>query len=237
MPSAPSVQGRPELRDRLSETLADERTSVIGLQALSADEAGQHVESLGWELDADARRAIVGRAGGSPLFLEEVATMAAEEGVAAGVPRTVRTLIAARLDLLPPDVKRAAQAAAVVGDVFWDGTLAALDGGELPAAALRQLRTRGFVEEVAQSTFLGTREFRFHHALVREVTYDSLAKRERARLHGLAAAWLEERARDRPELAVAIARHRERAVSLLRDVAPLEPLDPTIVEGAARALV
>jgi len=234
------LQGRPELRERVAELLADERTTVISLGALSEGEASALVDNLMEVLETQwadhVRHSIVERAGGSPLFLEEVAAMAQEEGIATGIPHSLRALIAARLDLFPPEAKRVAQAAAVLGDIFWDGAVAALHGRRLPAAALRQLRTRGFLEEEAESAFLGLRQFRFHHALIREVTYESIPKLERAELHRRAAAWLRDYAGDRAELIVPIAHHLEQALVLLREVAPLEPPAPEPVEAAVEAL-
>jgi predicted ATPase len=234
------LQGRPELRGRLSELLADERTRVISLAALSEAEAATLIDNLteargsGWA--DDVRQSIVARAGGSPLFLEEVATLAAEEGTAVGLPPSLRALIAARLDLLAEEVKAGAQAAAVIGNVFWDGAVASLYEKASSADTLRQLRTRGFVDEESESTFLGQRQFRFHHVLIREVTYESVPKRERAQLHRRAAAWLQERCGERPELIVPVAHHLERAVLLRREVAPLEALDPELIAAAAGAL-
>ena len=234
------LQGRPELRERLAELLGHERTTVISLGALSEGEASTLVENLMEVLATTwaegVRHSIVERAGGNPLFLEEVAAMAGEEEIEAGVPHSLRALIAARLELLPPEAKRVAQAAAVVGDIFWDGAVSALDGGQIPASALRRLRTRGFLAEETESAFLGQRQFRFHHALIREVTYESVPQVERSELHHRAAAWLGERAGDRAELIVPIARHLEHALSLLREVAPLEPAAPELVEAAVRAL-
>ena len=234
------LQGRPELRERLAELLADERTRTISIGELSDHEATALVENLrgilGTRWAEDVRHAIIERAGGSPLFLEEVAAMADEEGIESAVPASLRALIAARLDLFSPEAKRAAQAAAVVGDVFWDGAVAALDVRQAPAIALRPLRTRGFVEEDSQSTFLGQRQFHFHHALIREVTYESLTKVERSDLHRRAAVWLREHAADRPELVIPISRHLDQALSLRRGVAPLEPADPELVQASLGAL-
>jgi tetratricopeptide (TPR) repeat protein len=228
-------QGRPELRERLAETIADERALVLTLAALPPTEADALVRLLGPDWDDETRRAIVARGGGSPLFLEELAAMAAEEGVEGRVPASLRVLIAARLDSLPDGAKQAAQAAAVVGDVFWDGALAALDGAEL-SSAVRDLRRRGFVDEEPVSAFLGQRQFRFHHALIREVTYDSVPKRERAERHRRTAAWLRGYAGERPALLGPIAHHLERALSLLGEVAPLEPPPNELLEEAVRAL-
>src|SRR5207244_9908029 len=46
VPLALILQGRPELRDRLAELLADERTKVISLGALSERDASALVENL-----------------------------------------------------------------------------------------------------------------------------------------------------------------------------------------------
>jgi class 3 adenylate cyclase/tetratricopeptide (TPR) repeat protein len=234
------LQGRPELRERVSELLAAEDAVVISLGALTAKEAGALVDDLGrivgtsWA--SDVRDWIVERGGGSPLFLEEVAAIAGEEGVDATVPRSLQALIGARLDLFPPDVKRAAQAAAVVGDVFWDGAIAAIADVDAPAQALRRLRTGGFVDEQTDSAFLGQRQFRFHHALIRQVAYESLPKIERAELHRRTGTWLERFVVRRPDLIVPIAHHLERALSLPAEVAPLVEASPELKHAAVDAL-
>jgi tetratricopeptide (TPR) repeat protein len=57
------------------------------------------------------------------------------------------------------------------------------------------LQPRGMIDYQPESSFEGDSEWSFHHNLLREATYDSLLKRERARLHRAAAAWLEGQAR------------------------------------------
>jgi class 3 adenylate cyclase/tetratricopeptide (TPR) repeat protein len=233
------LQGRPELCERMATLLADEKADLILLGALSARESSALVDNLAAFLGSawaeDARATIVERGAGSPLFLEEIAAMAFDEGLDAGVPRSLRALIAARLDLLPPDAKRAAQVAAVVGDVFWDGAVARLAGVDRASRDLSRLETRGIVDEEAESSFPGQRQFRFHHALIREVTYGSLPKVERSTLHLQAADWLGGHTDHRPELIVAIAHHLEQALSLRREVYPAEPATPELVEAAVVA--
>jgi class 3 adenylate cyclase/tetratricopeptide (TPR) repeat protein len=234
------LQGRPELRERIAELLADERADLISLGALSERDSyalvGNLSNILGSTWAGNARAMIIARAAGSPLFLEEIAAMASEEGFQSSVPPSLRALIAARLDLVPPDAKRAARIAAVVGDVFWDGAVADLGGVDPPLSNLRRLEARGFVEEEMGSSLPGQRQFRFHHAIIREVAYGSLPKIERSDLHRRAAAWLGGRREHRPELIVATAHHLERALSLRREVYLVEPDPPELVESAAGAL-
>jgi class 3 adenylate cyclase/tetratricopeptide (TPR) repeat protein len=237
--------GRPELRERIAQLLGQDRTTVVLLDALDDAQSRTLVENLRHQLtgpwESGLEKVIATRGQGNPLFLEEIAAMAAEEGGAGGIPHSIHALISARLDLLPSEAKRAAQCAAAVGDTFWDGTVWALASetgeDESIATALRILRTRGFVEEVQSSAFLGTRQFRFHHTLLREVAYSSVSKRDRYRLHRAAAEWLEGRAGDRPEFFPAIAHHFDRALELGVEASPLSPPDDSLVEAALAAFV
>ena len=237
--------GRPELRERIAGLLGQDRTTVVLLDALDDEQSRTLVENLrqqfGGLWETGLENVIATRGQGNPLFLEEIAAMAAEEGGASGIPHSIHALISARLDLLPSEAKRAAQCAAAVGDAFWDGAVWALaseDGeDESIATALRVLRTRGFVEEEPVSAFLGTRQFRFHHALLREVAYASVSKRDRYRLHRGTAEWLDGRAGERSEFFQAIAHHFDRALDLAGDASPLQPPDDSLVEGALAAFV
>jgi tetratricopeptide (TPR) repeat protein len=105
------------------------------------------------------------------------------------------------------------------------------------ATALRMLRTRGFIEEEPSSSFLGTRQFRFHHALIREVSYSSVSRMDRYRMHRAAAEWLDDRAGDRPEFFSHVAHHFELALDLASLASPLQPPDPSLVEAALAAFV
>ena len=67
------------------------------------------------------------------------------------------------------------------------------------------------------------------------MTYESIPKLERSALHRRAADWLGGHA-ERPDLSVPIARHLAQAVSLRREVAPLEPVEPELVRSAVEAL-
>ncbi len=119
-------------------------------------------------------------------------------------------MLAARIDLLPPDEKAALQAAAVIGRVFWPAAVRHLLGGVEPDFAA--LERRDFIRRSSGSSLEGEREFVFKHALTREVAYGSLTRRNRARLHGDFGAWLERRGGSRDEDAGRLALHFAEAV-------------------------
>src|SRR4029078_1477055 len=70
------------------------------------------------------------RAGGNPLYAHELARTLELGGIeAAGtIPEALQAVIAAHLDALAPQLKAIAADAAVVGEVFWSGAIAALAG-------------------------------------------------------------------------------------------------------------
>ncbi len=157
--------------------------------------------------------AIVARADGIPLYLEELTRAILEPGVAQRVeeiPATLADSLMARLDRLGA-AKEVAQRASVLGREFSYPLLAAVVGFE--EAALRDglarldeaeiLFVRG---EPPQSTYT------FKHALVQEAAYESLLKRTRSQLHGRVIeellAHFPERAAAEPEV---MARHAQLA--------------------------
>src|SRR5439155_598987 len=136
-----------------------------------------------------------------------------DEGLVPGetaVPDTVQAVLAARIDLLPPQEKAALHAAAVIGRTFWSSAVRELLGGAEPD--FRALEQRDFVRRRSGSSLEAEREFVFKHALTREVAYRSLTTRARARLHAEFAAWLERQGRGRDEDAPALAHHYAEAV-------------------------
>ena len=96
---------------------------------------------------------------------------------------------------LQPAQRRALQQASVVGAVFWDETLAALDARA--PAALDGLSQRGLVLPQAQSAFGDALEFAFRHHVLHDVTYGTVLKRERLEQHRRVALWLEARSAGR----------------------------------------
>lgn len=177
------------------------------------------------------RDLVVSSAEGNPFYVEELIKMlidaqvivtSTEEWrvdatrlVEARVPPTLTGVLQARLDGLLPDDRTTLQQASVVGRVFWDDAVRALSaerGVSGIRAALQALRARELVFGREESAFAGTQEYIFKHALLREVTYETVLKRLRPLYHAQVAAWLVERSGERAgEYAALIAEHWEQA--------------------------
>jgi class 3 adenylate cyclase/tetratricopeptide (TPR) repeat protein len=212
--------------------------SMIVLEPLDSDSVDQLIDSLsgGNLLDGDTRRRIQAAAEGNPLFVEELLGMLLdagrlrpEDGIwrvgddlgSVDVPPTIRALLAARLDALPPIERAVAELGAVVGRRFeW----AAVD--ELSSEAIRPYLRAGLDElirkqliEVDDATAGIHGGFKFHHALIRDAAYDRLPKSDRADLHEKLGAWIEAVVGDRlPEFDAVIGFHFEQAHGFLNDL-------------------
>ncbi len=193
----------------------------------------------------ELRDLIVEGAEGNPFYVEELIRMLIEDGVIvlgedywrvelgqlAGVhvPPTLTGVLQARLDSLPLEEKELLQRASVVGRLFWDTAVAelkawegsALDREEL-ASLLEAVRDRELIFRRERSTFAGAEEYVFKHALLRDVTYETVLLNLRRVYHGQVARWLEVAAGERiGEYLGLIAGHyelageREKAVEYL----------------------
>jgi class 3 adenylate cyclase len=228
---------RPELFEAHPSFAGSVRISRVVLEPLSVAETTSLVASL---LDEDAAGlgpTIVERAGGNPFYAEQSVRLLADSGGAL-VPASVQAVLAARLDGLAAEDKALLGDAAVVGETFWDGALAAMDGGDAAALATRldSLAARQFVRRAHTSSLEGQREFAFVHALTRDVAYGLLPRSVRARKHAAAAAWLEATASARlDDLADVVAHHSATALELARAAGQHE-LAEALTEKAVRYL-
>jgi DNA-binding SARP family transcriptional activator len=223
---------RPELAETHPGFAAGrEGTTAVSLQPLPEPEAARLIAGIlpAAELPAALRGEIVRMAEGNPFFLEEIVLRLLDTGAivrdgdrwrvtteVAGIslPDTVHSLLAARVDALPPVEKRVLQEAAVVGRVFWQAPLARALGDAGVREALLRLEDRGLVVARPTSALGGQTEFQFRHALVRDVAYAGLPKARRARAHAEHASWVEELAGERrDELVELIAYHWRSAVA------------------------
>ncbi|MGB8647216.1 MAG: adenylate/guanylate cyclase domain-containing protein [Anaerolineae bacterium] len=174
-------------------------------------------------------QSIVARAEGVPYFIEELVNLLIDRGVvdtstepwryvpqpveAAQLPQTLQHLLLTRLLALPLPQRIALQYGSIFGRRFWEGGLAAMGLQDIPDL-LAPLQPRGLVAPAPTSFFRDEREWHFRHALLHDVTYESVLRRERPQLHRVVARWLEKQAREAgrlDEFAGQIAEHAERA--------------------------
>jgi class 3 adenylate cyclase/tetratricopeptide (TPR) repeat protein len=176
---------RPELAERRPEFgRAARNNTQLELLPLDTESATRLAEALLPEGERANAARIADAAGGNPFFTEEVSRGLGEGGeVLERLPDTVQAAVAARIDQLPPEEKRALQYASVLGHTFSREPLETLLGHS-PSAALWELRRRALIEERPGSE---AGHYVFRHQLIRDVAYESLTRGERARLHERAA--------------------------------------------------
>ena len=160
---------------------------------------------------AKAESAAIGLIGeGNPLFIEELAASLAEDATASTseLPTTIRGIVTARLDALPPGERAVLLDAAVVGKVFWTGALERMSSGELDLAELLDsLEGRDLVRRESVSRLRGDQQFSFKHDLIRDAAYATLPRPQRRKRHEQVAAFLEETTSEIPAAASALAQH------------------------------
>jgi predicted ATPase len=188
--------------------------TTLHVERLTQHEARTMVATLLEErLPATTLEALVARADGVPLYVEELTKAMAEPGAARGadtIPTTLAGSLMARLDRLST-AKEVAQRAAVLGREFDYPLLAAVAG--MDGARLRQGLARLVdAEMVFQHGQPPDATYTFKHALVQDAAYESLLESTRRQLHGRVVDVLGEQAPERQatELEV-MARHADAA--------------------------
>jgi tetratricopeptide (TPR) repeat protein len=189
---------RPEVADAFPRLWAERTVREIRLGGLPRRAAERLVmESLGDRLSAVEIARLVERAGGSPLFLEEL-IRAVAEGKADELPETVLAMMHARLMRLDPGARQILRAASVFGETFWRIGVAALVGRDATGvdAWLDTLVAGEVLQRRRESRFPTEPEYVFRHALLRDAAYSSLTDADRRAAHRTAAAWFETHGED-----------------------------------------
>ena len=181
------------------ELLTDRPTWGGGLPAYTALPLEPLGEAASRELAAQllARKGVAAGAArvaetaeGNPLFIEELAASIAERSTADELPTSVRAIIAARLDSLPPDERSVLVDASVAGRVFWRGALAEMATCDDLSASLSALEGRGLIGREAVSRIKGDQQFAFKHSLIPDVAYQTLPRAARRERHAAVARFL-----------------------------------------------
>jgi serine/threonine protein kinase/tetratricopeptide (TPR) repeat protein len=160
--------------------------------------------------------AVIARAGGNPLFIEELAAAVREAGD--DIPATARDVVAARVDCLSARAKLALRFAAVLGGTLRRALLEELmsldesEDGASNAAALDELVDAGVLVRAEGST---DDALQFARGLIREVIYDNLSARAQRESHARVGRLLASRFfAGREEPPAVIAEHMERGGEL-----------------------
>lgn len=175
----------------------------LPLGPLSPTEAERLIDAQpsGPAFDRAARRRVLERAEGVPLFLEELCRTGTVSD-ATRLPATLTDLIAARLDTLGED-RLVAQVAACIGRQFELDLLEELLGPADPGALVGSLDRLVRADLLLEQPGRPVRSYLFRHALFADAARRTLLKAQRRPLHARIAAALQRRPdlwAERPEL-------------------------------------
>jgi class 3 adenylate cyclase/tetratricopeptide (TPR) repeat protein len=154
---------------------------TIQLQPLDADAAQKLVGAAAAEgMLQHEVSAITDRAGGNPLFLQELVTSSrAPEDEA--LPESVEAVVATRVDRLPPGDRALLRYAAVLGATF-SAELVTDVLAEDPEASADSDAWDRLGEFIERDPYTAG-AFRFRHALFRDAAYEGLSYKRRGELH------------------------------------------------------
>jgi class 3 adenylate cyclase/tetratricopeptide (TPR) repeat protein len=186
--------------------------TTLTLRTLTAKEAvAMAGRVLGTEHFPDELAvALMDKAEGVPLFIEEVTKTLLDLGVLrrenggyrmvkgieeVSVPDTIQGIIMARLDRLGEDGKRTVQLASVIGRQFLARLLARVAGlSERLEGLLGELKSLEIIYELG---LLPEPAYIFKHAVIQDVAYNSLLRERRKELHRAVGLAIEELYADR----------------------------------------
>ncbi|GAA1154065.1 AAA family ATPase [Nocardioides aquiterrae] len=237
---------RPELLEANPALATNRRSTVVHLEPLADREMGQLLDGLVAGLEQDVRDALVQRSEGMPLFAVETVRSLIDRDLviprggqyvlaghtpldldAIGAPASLQALIAARLDQLPAEQRRVLDRASIVGRPFSRDLIAALcpDVADLDRALGSLVRLQLLRQETGRfNSEAGL--YQFVQAVVRQVAYTTLARRDRKAGHLAVVDLLDD------ENAAIAAQHHLEAI----DAVPEDPDAPDLTERAVELL-
>jgi len=168
--------------------------TTLTLNRLSRSQAAEVARAAGGAGLSEGIVAIIGeRAGGVPLFIEELTKSALEDGKASGesyIPESLQASLLARLDRLGGEARELAQLAAVIGREFDIQLLCAITDKRREALGPSLDRLVGS-EIVLPASSARYGAYVFRHALIQEAAYQSLLLARRRQYHRDVACALE----------------------------------------------
>jgi class 3 adenylate cyclase/tetratricopeptide (TPR) repeat protein len=198
---------RPELIDRRPTWGAGQRSfSSVHLEPLDEIAMRRLLGGLVRDLPDPLAARVLGQAEGVPLYAVETVRMLADRGmlterdgayevvgelVELDVPETLQALIASRLDALSATERSLLQDAAVLGKTFTAAALAAVTGDPPSEDVLRALVRKELLSLDTDPRSPERGQYGFVQALIREVAYGTLARRDRRSRHLAAAHYFE----------------------------------------------
>jgi class 3 adenylate cyclase/tetratricopeptide (TPR) repeat protein len=206
---------RPDLADRRPSWLRD--AACVTLEPLSETDSRRLLEALGAPPAVHAR--IAEMAEGNPLFMEQLAAFASEESDSVELVGSIRGVLHARLDKLGRGERAVLERAAVAGRSFTLEAVLGLTAPEEREHAQAHLFDLARRDLIRPDITIPDEGFRFQHALIREVVYESMPKAARAGLHLQTAALLEAAGGED----ALVGFHLERAFQLNRELANPQP--------------
>lgn len=205
--------------------------TTLRLELLSRSDAADLAMAAGESLDQQTAERIADQAGGNPFFIVEITGMLLHQDLAHRggllLPPTVQAVMASRIDHLPVEARELVRLASVFPDPTFPVS-------KLAYIAEPREEIIGLLEE-AEILFRDPKRpgwLRFRHEMVREVAYQTLAKRELMRLHQrVADGIIETGAEERHHNTVAY--HLEQAARASLD---LDPTERTLADRAVESL-
>jgi tetratricopeptide (TPR) repeat protein len=164
------------------------------------------------EIPRSLRDLLVERAEGNPYYMEELVKMMIDNHIIVrespelwrveesrvghiDLPTTLVGLLQARLDSLLYPERLTLQRAAVIGNIFYNTALVALDAADETHVSdldvvLHHLAEREFIQVREGSAFEGSIEYTFNSNMVREMLLATLVSRQVTTYYTAAAHWL-----------------------------------------------
>ncbi|MGC2433981.1 MAG: AAA family ATPase, partial [Desulfobaccales bacterium] len=202
--------------------LLGEAYQEVRLQDLSLEETQEMVQSMleTAEIPQELRQYLQVNVGGNPFYLEEMLTSLTESGTLlrhegrwqlartiadSDIPPTIHTVITGRIDRLESKTKHVLQEASVLGRTVPYEILKGIT--EYPDSLDRSLADLELLDLVRRDP-QAEQEYVFKHALIQEVVYGSLLKKDRQAMHQRIGLMMEQVFQDRlPEIYETLSLH------------------------------